>query len=270
MPTATQIVFLASCFVRFTLPHRRAAESTFARRDGSLTAAFSAPAHIGLPYGRWPRLILIYLTTQAVRTRSRDINLDSSMQSFMRQFGILATGGVNGSIQIFKEQLLKTASTSLTVSSLTELGASLSNRPLADAYTLRWDAICSDGGNRQPATIRLGERVFHEMIRSAVPLDLRAIKALQQSPFATDLYCWLTFRVRSVKGPTRIPIAEFQTQFGVAYATSSDFKRAFATALHEVSFVYPALNFRLVDSTLILLKSRTSVPAAGGSRTRAV
>jgi len=188
----------------------------------------------------------------------------------MRKFGISATGGVNGSIRQFKEQLLKTTSTSLTVSSIANDGAFLLNRPVADTYTLCWDALCSEGAHRQPAIIRLGERAFSEMTKSAVPLDLRDIKALQQSPLALDIYCWLTFRVRSLIRPTFIPLNAFQNQFGAAYKTDADFKRAFTTALHEVSFVYPAVNVSLREYTLILQRSPTSVPPARSSSGRAV
>lgn len=267
-PSADEIVFLASQFVRFTLPHSRPAESTFCRRDGAMTASFLATPEIGLPFGRWPRLILIYLTTQAVRTRSRDVQLDRSMKSFMRGFGIASTGGPNGSIRQFKQQLMKTASMSVVISNVTDKVARLFNTPLADSYTLRWDAICADHGDKQPAIIRLGERVYNEMIKKAVPLDVRAIKALQQSPLALDLYCWLTFRVHSIRRPTKIPLNDLRSQFGTSYTADADFRRAFADALLEVIRVYPRLNCQLLDTHLQLMKSETSVPSArvAGSR----
>ena len=261
-PNPNEILFLASSLLRFTLPHRRPVENTFCRRDGALTVSFLAPRDIGLPFGRWPRLILIYLTTQAVRTRSRDIQLDRSMKSFMRIFGIAATGGSNGSIRQFKEQLLKTASMSAVISNVSDEAASLLNRPLADQYTLRWDAICANQGDKQPAMIRLGERVYDEMIKSAVPLDARAIKALQQSPLALDLYCWLTYRVHGIVRTTKIPLEDFRNQFGVSYTANADFRRAFAGAISEVVRVYPRLNCQLLDTHLQLMKSETSVPSA--------
>lgn len=261
-PAADEIVFLASEFVRYTLPHSRPAENTFCRRDGAMTASFLATPDIGLPFGRWPRLILIYLTTQAVRTRSRDVQLDRSMKSFMRCFGIASTGGPNGSIRQFKQQLMKTASMSVVIGNVTDKVARLFNTPLADNYTLRWDAICADHGDKQPAVIRLGERVYNEMTKKAVPLDVRAIKALQQSPLALDLYCWLTFRVHSIRRPTKIPLEGLRSQFGTSYTADADFRRAFADALLEVIRVYPRLNCQLLDIHLQLMKSETSVPSA--------
>lgn len=261
-PSADEVVFLASQFVRFTLPHSRPAENTFCRRDGAMTASFLATPEIGLPFGRWPRLILIYLTTQAVRTRSRDVQIGRSMKSFMRCFGIASTGGPNGSIRQFKEQLIKTSSMSVVVTNVQGKVARLVNTPQTENYTLRWDVICTERGDKQPALIRLGERVYSEMIKSAVPLDSRAIKALQQAPFALDLYCWLTFRIFSIKRPTRIPLGDLRDQFGSSYKADADFRRAFADALFEVIRVYPRLNCQLLDTHLQLMKSETSVPSA--------
>jgi hypothetical protein len=261
-PASREIVFLAKSFVRFTLPHSQTTLSTFLRVDGRLTATFSAPDHIGLPHGRWPRLILMYLTTQAVRTQSRVVRLDASMKQFMRNFGIASTGGVNGSIKQFKDQLLRTASMSAAITETTEKHATLSNVPVADTYILTWETICDDGGTKQPATIHLGERVFEEMITSAVPLDLRAVRALQQSPLSIDLYCWLTYRISRVRRPTKIPLDSLKLQFGATYSKPADFKRAFTTAMLEVACVYPDLKFELQDASLLLMTSATSVPSA--------
>lgn len=184
------------------------------------------------------------------------------MKRFMRNFGIASTGGVNGSIRQFKDQLLRTASMTAAISESTKDRAKLSNVPVADTYLLTWEAICDDGRTKQPATIHLGERVFEEMIRSAVPLDLRAVRALQQSPLSIDLYCWLTYRIRRVIRPTKIPLHSLKSQFGAAYSKPADFKRAFSAAMLEVACVYPKLKFELQDDSLLLMTSPTSVPSA--------
>ena len=47
--------------------------------------------------------------------------------------------------------------------------------------------------------------VFCEVTTRTVLLDLRAVKALKQSPEALDLYCWATYRVSYLKRHTQIP-----------------------------------------------------------------
>ena len=43
---------------------------------------------IGVPYGSIARMILLYLQTQAVRTRSREVELGASMNAWLTAMGI--------------------------------------------------------------------------------------------------------------------------------------------------------------------------------------
>ena len=46
-----------------------------------------------LPYGNLPRLLMAWLSTEAVRTQSREISLGDSLAEFMRALGIYNSGG---------------------------------------------------------------------------------------------------------------------------------------------------------------------------------
>ena len=261
-PAGDDIGFLCSDFVRFTLPHRAIAEHVFGRADGANWVSFMAPPSIGLPYGKWPRLLLIYLTTQALRTRSREINLGASMSHFMKSLCASVTGGRNGSIGQFKQQLLRTAALTSTVSLVTDKQAQLKNAPLADEFEVHWVVVCTDQKSGLPARIRLGERIFGQMLNSAVPLDMRAVRAIQQSPLAMDVYAWSTFRAHHVAAThaARISWASLQKQFGAGYDSESDFKIAFRSALAQVQMVYPALLCEATRSHFVLRRSAPSVP----------
>ncbi|MCI0460512.1 MAG: hypothetical protein L0Z62_26460, partial [Gemmataceae bacterium] len=43
--------------------------------------------HLGLPYGEKPRLVLIHLATEAVRTGSPVVDVEDSMTAFARSLG---------------------------------------------------------------------------------------------------------------------------------------------------------------------------------------
>lgn len=262
-PAGDEIGFIGSTFVRYTLPHRKPPGHTFERRDGSRVITFMSPPHIGLPYGKVPRLLLIHLTTQAVRTRQRDIDLGVSMSSLMRLVGETVTGGANGSVGAFKDQVLRTVSMTATTSLDTAEASQLQNAPLADEFEISWTALSSDKRSGLPAKIRLGERIFEEMLDSAVPLDMRAVRAVRQSPLAMDLYSWFTFRMHRFRTdrPVQIPWADLQKQFGSAYRFESDFRIAFRSALKQVQLVYPALRCAARDSHLVVHRSPTSVSA---------
>ncbi len=64
------------------------------------------------------------------------------------------------------------------------------------------------------STVMLSERFFNEITETPVPIDLRALKALKQSPMALDVYLWLTYRMSYVNKRTRIPWCALQIQFG--------------------------------------------------------
>jgi hypothetical protein len=67
-------------------------------------------------------------------------------------------------------------------------------------------------------TVTLSEHFFNEVIDRPVPIDMRAIKALKQSPMALDIYTWLTYRASYLKRPTVIPWSSLALQFGSDYS----------------------------------------------------
>lgn len=263
-PTGDEIGYLCSSFVRFPLPHSAIRANVFERRDGKVVTTFMSPPSTGMPYGKWPRLLLIFLTTEAVRKRSREINLASSMSHFMKSLCTSVTGGPNGSIRPFKDQLIRTLSLTSTLSIMNSDEAEFRNSPLADEFEIHWAVVCTDQRSGLPARIRLGERMFDQMLKSAVPVDMRAVRAIQQSPLSLDVYAWSTFRAHHVAAThaARISWAELHAQFGTGYASQSDFKIAFRSALEQVQMVYPKLRCDATGSHFVLRKSAPSVPRA--------
>ena len=68
------------------LPHRSTTETVWERQSGDIkllleSGRTSATNSVGLPYGSVARMILLYLQTEAVRTRSREVELGRSMNS---------------------------------------------------------------------------------------------------------------------------------------------------------------------------------------------
>ena len=62
----------------------------------------------------------------------------------------------------------------------------------------RWDPVSPEQPALWGSWIELGE-AFHEAIIAApIPVDLRALQALKNSPPALDLYAWATYKTYSV------------------------------------------------------------------------
>jgi Plasmid encoded RepA protein len=81
---AGAIGYMARALVQATMPHKRTEALFFERTNGNFTLAMSANAKVGLPYGTIPRLLVAWLTGEAVRTKERTLVLGPSLTAFMR------------------------------------------------------------------------------------------------------------------------------------------------------------------------------------------
>lgn len=84
--------YMARVLVQATMPHSAKVGNEFSRTNGNLHVSILAPSEVGLPYGSYPRLLLAWLTTEAVRTKSSTLYLGESLSEFMGKLGLLPTG----------------------------------------------------------------------------------------------------------------------------------------------------------------------------------
>ena len=69
----------------------------------------SGPIPLGLPYGAKPRLFQSFVCTKAIKHQSRVIPVARSMTAMIHELGFDATGGKQGTISGFKEQITRFA-----------------------------------------------------------------------------------------------------------------------------------------------------------------
>ena len=113
--------------------------------------------------------------------------------------------------------------------------------------------------------VALGREFFDEITSSSVPVDLRAIRLLERSPLALDIYVWLTYRMSYLKRPCLIPWEALRDQFGAEYARLTDFRRRFLKALRLVLRVYSRARVRQSVQGLWLLPSPSHVQGLKGA-----
>ena len=65
----------------------------YKRVNGPFTLYMNATADHKLPFGHLPRLLLAWISTEAVRTQSRVLVLGDSLSDFMRELGIYSSDG---------------------------------------------------------------------------------------------------------------------------------------------------------------------------------
>lgn len=274
---SAEIGYLASLFTRTSLPYRDPGDvPAWGRRNGNMSLVVQpgmtigkdgTPRSIGYPYGTVPRLLLTWLSTEAVRTQSPTLALGSSLAEFMRALELRPTGGRNGTIGRLRKQMERLFSASLSVrwegDAAREAGARLN---VASAYDLWWADSDPSQPSLLPSTVRLSDEFYREVTEHPVPLDLGALRALRGSPLRLDIYAWLTYRMYSLSRRTEISWEALRAQFGSSNADTKQgrhkFRTDFQSHLREVMLVYREANVETSAGGLVLLPSRTHVPAA--------
>lgn len=251
--------FMARAMTLATLPHRSVSGSVFQRKNGAFTLTLMAPPDIGLPYGTVPRLLLTWLTTEAVRTQSKELVLGDSMSQFMRELGLIPSWGDFGSVKRLREQTTRLFSSTINARWTGDEGAAIMNQSIAEKAMLWWHPQSHQQAGLWQSTVVLGEQFFREVIEHPIPIDLRAIKALKQSPLSLDIYIWLTYRAAYLKRDTVIPWAALAAQFGAEYGRLRDFKEAFTKALQRVYVVYKDARFDVEDKGLLIKPTLTHI-----------
>lgn len=253
--------FMARAMVQATLPHRKVIGNEFSRTNGNYTLTILAPSAIGLPYGTIPRLLLAWLTTEAVKTQSREIELGDSLSGFMRELGMIPTGGRWGSVTRLKEQTKRLFGSTISAIYEDKQGIAVVNQPLADQAVFWWDGHPNQTGLWK-SSVTLSERFFREVVDRPVPIDMRAIKALKKSPMGLDIYTWLTYRTSYLKAPVNIPWQALSHQFGSDYSRIRDFKAAFLSEMKKVNTVYSGAKVDFSETGLLVKPSLTHIPKA--------
>jgi len=232
--------FSARLLIQATLPHRKLSVSEHVRKNGDLTVRMIAPSSVGLPYGTYPRCMLHWITSQAVKTRSRVLFL-GNLCCFMRDdLGLSPTGGKNGSITRLREHMQRLFSCSMSWTN-TEHGWHHRNVVPVEEAQLWWDPKDPAELVNWESSIVLSQAFYDEIVKHRVTLSARVLRALAKDrlSLAMDVYSWLSYRMSRLKKPEQISWPSLALQFGAYYGRTRDFQAAFTEALAHVKTFYP-------------------------------
>lgn len=229
---------------------------------------------VGYPYGNIPRLLLAWMSTEAVRTKSRTLYLGESVSEFMRELGLIPSGGPHGTRQRLHKQLRRLLLARIVCivdrSSIGFEGAAVFG--VADGYWLWWDPKEPNTEQEQllQSTISLSEAFFEQVTTRPVPIDMRVLKRIKGSALAIDIYTWLTYRLSYLQRPVRVSWAQLRGQFGTNFADTrfghAGFRRKFEAQLGNVLELYRDANVQTSHEGLVLLPSRPHVSRKSTSR----
>lgn len=256
--------YMARALVQATLPHKATKENEFTRDNGLFSLTILAPSKVGLPYGSIPRLLLSWMTTEAVYTRSPVLELGPTLSAFMAQLGLARQGGKRGDITRLKKQTESLFCSTISCQYKDEAMTTGGGFNIAKEYLLWWNPKAPDQMPLWKSTVTLGADFFKEIVSRPVPVDMRALKLLKRSPMSLDIYFWLTYRMSYLQKDTVIPWLLLQMQFGADYAQDEqglrNFRKKFIERLKKVHEIYKAAKVFEVEHGLLLKPSPPHVP----------
>lgn len=256
-PSDQDATYMARELVQCTLPHRNPGNiEVWTRRNGNLTLAVQpgwdhdARKSAGYPFGSIPRLLLFWITSEAIRTQSRRLELGSSLGLFMSELGLNPDNGTGkrSDARRLRDQMQRLFRARISFEYRHEddgrMGKSWLDMQVAPKGELWWDVKNLDQATLWGSWIELGEVFYHAITAAPVPVDIRALKALKSSPLALDLYAWLnheSYRAHMSGKGRFVSWVLLMEQLGAEYSNPKDFGKRAREALRKVKTVYPAL-----------------------------
>ena len=148
--------FMARMMALCSLPRTKPGKQLqYKRTNGPFTLYMTAGGGNKLTYGNFPRLILAWLCTEAVRTQSRVIVLRPSLAKFMRELGVYSSGGGNVHTKL-RNQMKRLFDCTVKLTYKDANVERFVNSPIAERGEFWWDPKRSDERTPWDSKIELG------------------------------------------------------------------------------------------------------------------
>lgn len=240
-------------FVQCSLPYRNPQEYFWQRYNGDTTLTLTAGSyldaqgqtHMHLPYGIYPRIILMYLASEALRTRSREIQLPHSVWALLRDMGVEWPGGARARDILKQLRAVLAMSCEMTITRTTDDGSAVqeySKFLIGERGRIHFSLEGEDLHGDYQSTITLSTGFYEYLCSGAMPVMTtrwRDLIAHTKSPLAADIFLWLSSRLPSVQSDTRISWDQLAGQFGSNTAAGKKFRERFRLGLEHALSVYP-------------------------------
>lgn len=263
-PASDDLAFHHSLLCSIGLPRCPVPSREFLRQAGDgwlhvqagILDVGDGPVLQPVPYGSMPRLALIWISTIARRSNSREIFIGRSAAEFLGMLGFDQQGHRYCTL---RRQLHALAACRM------QMG--FRGRTINESVIKQIDTwLPTDHSQRAtwPGSLVLDAEFFDELVQHSVPLDARALHALRGSALALDIYVWLAHRLHRIRcQPVWLPWHTLKSQFGHEYGGKhghGDFCTSFKHALRKVLITYPAANVTIQRGGIELCQSTPPVP----------
>lgn len=202
-PSESEKAFLGLPLVQVNLPHSNPGkEPIWKRKNGDLTLSIrpgwdhARDRPLGYPYGTKPRLVLYWITREALRTGDRRLYLGDSLHGFMRTLGLNPDNGTGkrSDSRYLQGQLQRLFRATISFDWADSKRQNWLDMQIAPKGELWWDDRAPDQAGMFESWIELSESFFSAITYQPVPLDMRALRALKRSSFQLDLYALAAYK----------------------------------------------------------------------------
>ncbi|MBV8401597.1 MAG: plasmid replication protein [Acetobacteraceae bacterium] len=208
---------------------------------------------LAVPTGTLARLLLIDWQSEAYERGRREIALGKNPNALLTRLGLSRGGPVTRKLA---DQLERLSTCTIDFRFGSDRAAVVVNERLVEAFAYT--------GGEDPRTRRharwierivLSEAFYRELRRHPVLVNRAAIRDIQTSPRAIDVYLWLAFRLHALDGEAMVSWTALWRQFGREFRTLKSFKAEFQEPLALALAVYRAARVRVMDRGLLLAPS---------------
>lgn len=258
-----------SCCLPYRDPRKRsdvlAPAETFSwtRHNGPVSLNLTAGTYIDgsgvpqlhLPFGRYARILLMWLTTSALKHQSRSFPLPTSARELLAELNI--TWGSARARDIIT-QLRALLATQCVVTHHEKRGdnfVDISEERFTIGTRARLHFSTDENyGDFDPSTlshVELSEQFYNYLVKgNFAPVLLTRWRRLIEentSPLAADLFLWLALRAPQISKDTYVSWANLQGQLGslVTPGRERDFAETVTRALGKVHEIYPEMQFTI-------------------------
>ena len=245
-----------------SLPYRKQPIETreFERKQGRMSLVVEAGKLLSptgeriaqpLPYGSRARLLLLHLCSEAIRQKSPTIHIEDSLTAFIRSIGFSVTGGKNGTLTSFKQQINALAACRMSIGVWNGTRARTINaQPFSQIDV--WLPTDPDQKMLWPSTITFSRDFYDTLTQHALPVNMHAVKHFANSPRKLDLLFWIGYRLNTIRKPLHISWGSLQEQFGGSFVRARKFREHFIGDVEHLKEVFPKLPLSLDEFGLTI------------------
>lgn len=212
-------------------PHSALSATNYTRRNGGVTVTCEGT----MPYGSYARILLLWICTQAVITKTRVIKFPT-ITKLLNELGLSKHGKL---VHAINEQidLLR--------------GCKITYHRAGQPAPITLYKVEPDG------SIMLSGAFYSRLTHAPVPVDIHALTSIRKSTLAMDLLMFLSYRLPKIQAGESVEIGLdlLAKQLGANYGRKVDFHDALQKSLKIVKSVYENANCDVMSDYIVCLPS---------------